>query len=277
MTYRQIVAALRQAEIPNAEYDARLLIEHFCNLSPEKLLSEPDSDLPSSELQAAVQKRMARVPLQYLIGEWQFFRQTYRVTPDCLIPRQDTESLVEKAIQLLPPGAFFADLCTGSGCIAVSVLCERPDTRAVAIDLSDGALQIAAENAKRNGVADRLILRKVDLLEQTPEQWAVDLPHPDTILSNPPYIPTGNLAALSREVHAEPQMALDGGKDGLQFYRRFLAVIPGWLKPDGVCLFEIGFDQRDAVCRLAAQQGFSCQITKDLGGNDRVAIIKKQI
>lgn len=275
MTYREIVAKLQNAGVESAEWDAVLLVERFCRLSREQILADPERQLVSPDLDSAVEHRAARTPLQYLLGEWQFYRQTYRVSPGCLIPRADTEILVEEAIRRLPKGSFFADLCTGSGCIAISILCERSDTSAVAVDLSDDALAIAAENASRNGVADRLILKKADLLAQ--EEWNAGLPIPAALLSNPPYIRTDELANLSPEVQNEPRMALDGGDDGLIFYRKLLAVAEKWLVPDGFCLFEIGFDQANEVQALAKKQAFDCRILRDYGGNDRVAVLKKQI
>ena len=275
VTFREIVSAFQNAGIESAEWDAFLLVERFCHLSREQVLAEPERELSAPELSAAVERRTGRFPLQYLLGEWQFYRQTYRVTPGCLIPRADTEILVEEAIRKLPKGAFFADLCTGSGCIAISILCERPDTTAVALDLSDEALQIAAENAARNGVGDRLIFKKADLLTQAPSEWNADLPTPAALLSNPPYIRSDALCNLSPEVQAEPRMALDGGADGLLFYRKLLSVADTWIAPDGFCLFEIGFDQAEAVKKLAEPHFAVCRILRDYGGNDRVALLEK--
>ncbi len=273
MTYREIVAKLQNAGVESAEWDAFLLVERFFRLSREQVLAEPERQLASPELDAAVERRAARTPLQYVLGEWQFYRQTYRVGPGCLIPRADTEILVEEAIRKLPKGTFFADLCTGSGCIAISILCERPDVTAVALDLSDDALAIAAENASRNGVASRLTFRKADLLAR--DEWNADLPAPAAILSNPPYIRTGDIANLSPEVQTEPRMALDGGADGLVFYRKLLPLAKKWLAPNGFCLFEIGFDQADEIRELAKKYAFICRILRDYGGNDRVALLEK--
>ena len=148
MTYRELCVRLEQAKIENAEWDAALLLEHFCGADVRSLRLYPDRDYSSASLEEAVRKREMRYPLQYLLGEWQFYRQTYEVGPACLIPRPDTEILVEEAIRLLPKGAYFADLCTGSGCIAVSVLAEREDTRAVAVDKFPATLEIAKRNAE---------------------------------------------------------------------------------------------------------------------------------
>lgn len=277
MTYREIVSKLQNAGIETDEWDAFLLVRHFCGLSREQISAEPERQFSSPELSQAVERRAGRFPLQYLLGEWQFYRQTYRISPGCLIPRSDTEILVEEAIRKLPKGAFFADLCTGSGCIAISILCERPDTAALAADLSDEALAIAAENAERNGVGNRLILRKADLLTEGPEKWSADLPTPTAILSNPPYICTKELDRLSPEVQAEPRMALDGGQDGLTFYRKLLSLAGKWLLPGGFCLFEIGYDQAEKIRKLSEEYFAVCDILRDFGGNDRVAFLEKPI
>lgn len=276
MTYTQICARLKQAGIESAEWDAQLLLERFCGADRLAILSEPGRDYSSSDLEDAVTRRAAREPLQYLLGTWEFWRQTYEVSPECLIPRPDTEILVEEAIRMLPEGAFFADLCTGSGCIAISVLAERPDTRALAVDLSHGALNIARRNAERNRVSDRFFAEQVDVL-QFPAHFFSSRQAPDAILSNPPYIRTNVLAELAPEVQQEPQMALDGGADGLIFYRALVALAARELKPGGFCLLEIGYDQGEDLMRLAAEHGFSCTIRKDYGGCDRVAILHRLV
>ena len=152
MTYRALCEVLRAAGVDSPEWDAQELIGHFCGADRLQILSDPALDWSNEALQEAARRRCNREPLQYILGEWQFYRQTYEVSPDCLIPRQDTEVLVEEAVRRLPRGAFFADLCTGSGCIAVSTLAERGDTSAVAVELSEGAIAIARRNALRNGV-----------------------------------------------------------------------------------------------------------------------------
>lgn len=272
MTYAEICRALAASGIDSPEWDAQLLIEHFCNKDRLYILANPNENLVSEELRQAAEKRCDREPLQYLIGTWPFYRQEYEVSPACLIPRSDTEILVEEAIGRLPQNAFFADLCTGSGCIAVSVLAERGDTHALAVDLSKDALSLAERNAIRNRVSDRLSIKHADIL-QFPTEWIENGPRPQAILSNPPYIRTSVLKELAPEVGFEPQMALDGGEDGLIFYRALLKIAQKWLAPSGFCLFEIGYDQGNELRVLAENMGFSCTIRKDFGGCDRVAIL----
>lgn len=272
MTYLDICRELRGAKIESPEWDAQLLIEHFCGLARIEVLADPERELSCPALGEAVRRRCAREPLQYLIGVWDFYHQTYEVSPHCLIPRSDTEILVEEAIKMLPRGAFFADLCAGSGCIGISVLAERADTRALAVELSPDAWALAKRNAARNGVADRYTAILGDVLDASAD-W-ISSEKPMAILSNPPYIRTDVIPSLSPEVGHEPHMALDGGEDGLIFYRALLDLAKGWLAEGGFCLFEIGYDQGDALMEMAGERGFSCVIRRDLGGCDRVAILR---
>ena len=270
MTYRELCARLEAHHIENADWDAACLLGHFCGADLLSLRAAPDRNYTSPDLDSAVLRREAHEPLQYVIGEWDFYRQTYTVTPDCLIPRPDTEILVEEAIKLLPRGAHFADLCTGSGCIAVSTLAERGDTRATAFEKFPNTLALAKKNAKRNGVSERFAGVLADVLEPPALPDACF----DAILSNPPYIATREIEDLSAEVHAEPIAALDGGADGLLFYR---AILKNWtrtLKKDGFILFEIGYDQGEALLTLAKSHGFDAIVKRDLGGHDRVVILK---
>lgn len=272
MTYRQIVERLRAVGIRQPEVDARLLANRFSGRETSFLLANPDAALPDpmGELEAALARRCAREPLQYILGTWHFWRQEYLISPACLVPRADTEILLEQAISLLPTGARFLDLCTGSGCIAVSLLCERPDLSAVAVELSPAALDIARQNAAAYHLTDdRLLLVQGDVFAA---DFLPTIGPFHAILSNPPYIPTRDLATLPPETQQEPTLALDGGEDGLQFYRRMLAPDYRQLLYDGGSyLFEIGYDQGDAMRALAAANHLSCRIVRDYGGNDRVA------
>ena len=272
MTYRQLCAILQDAKIENAEWDALCLMEHFLSVSPSLLRSAPDRNYENESLADAVRRRLSREPLQYILGEWDFYRQKYEVSPNCLIPRSDTEILVENAIRLLPTRAHFADLCTGSGCIAISTLAERPDTTAVALEKFPVTLVLAMRNATKNRVDNRFCGILEDVLN-TPVRIVGHAPF-DAILSNPPYIPTADIEELSPEVHAEPMVALDGGNDGLIFYRAILKNYAPLLKEDGFFLFEIGYDQADDLTALAKEHNFAhVRIIRDLGGRDRVVYI----
>ena len=272
MTYRQICTQLESAGIENAQVEAGLLLSHFCGVGASELLFRKNENFVCDALEKAVLKRMQREPLQYLLGEWEFFGLNFSVSPDCLIPRPDTELLVEKAIALLPPDARFADFCTGSGCIVTAVLVNRPDTTAVAVDAFENTLEMARKNCTVNGVEARAELVLLDLLQPLDGAFAQKF---DCILSNPPYIPTEVVKGLAPELAHEPQAALDGGEDGMRFYKHFLSQSEHVLKPDGLWIFEIGYDQEQAICSLAAELGFACTVERDLGGNPRVAIIRK--
>lgn len=272
MTYNEIAMALAEAEIENNRAEAAMLICHFCNVNKAELLLRHDEDFPSPELEEAVAKRISHYPLQYILGYWDFFHETYKVTKDTLIPRQDTEKLVELAVRYLPKNSRFADLCTGSGCVAVSTLASRKDCRAVAVDLFPNTLDIARENAERNGVGDRLGFMRADVLEPS---FMEGLGKFDAILSNPPYIESEKISLLDEELAFEPNAALDGGDDGLDFYRVIIAEYGKYLFPNGFMLLEIGHNQGKAVTAISASHGFRCEVFKDYGGNDRVAYLTR--
>lgn len=272
MTYPELINMLKRAGIDTPEWDAALLLESICGVSIDRLDLNDKTDYQDPRLHEAAERRASHYPLQYILGEWCFYRQTYEVSPACLIPRSDTEVLVEEAIRRLPHGAHFADLCTGSGCIAISTLCERSDTTAYAVDKFENTLAIATRNAQKNGVADRITLALADVLTDGALPSNMQF---DAILSNPPYIRTTVVKELAPELSAEPTAALDGGEDGLLFYRAILQNGKKHLKAGGFFLFEIGFDQAEDLLRLAKDADFSvCQILKDLSGNDRVAYIR---
>lgn len=271
MTYREIRACLADAGIESAEWDAECLICRYFSVTRASLFSDTARDFDDERLTEALRRRCAREPLQYILGEWDFYRQTYEVSPDCLIPRSDTEILVEEAIRRLPRNARFADLCTGSGCIAVSTLAERTDTQAFALDVFERTLALAKRNAERNGVADRFFPLLGDVLSPVP---AIPTAPLDAILSNPPYIATAELEALMPEVGHEPRAALDGGEDGLLFYRAILNTYTPLLSETGFFLFEIGYDQAEALTALGKEHGFSrIEVIRDLGGCDRVVFL----
>ena len=222
-----------------------------------------------SALEDAVKRRCGHYPLQYILGEWYFWRECYEVSEHCLVPRPDTEHLVEQAIKRLPQNANFLDLCTGSGCVAISTLCSRPDACATAVDLFPDTLALAERNAVKNGVRERFTPRLCDVLQGCEWEEAYD-----AILSNPPYIRAAAMADLSTEVKHEPAAALLGGEDGMDFYRAILEKWRKLLKKDGFFLFEIGYDQAEEIKLLASEQGLEATIFRDFGGNDRVALLK---
>ena len=266
MKFSDICDRLKACGIENYLQEAEILVESFCgSVSIE-------AEYESTRLEEAIKKRCSGYPLQYIIGKWWFCRCEFEVSEDCLVPRPDTECVVEEAIKLLPFGARFADLCTGSGCIAISLLDLRRDVCGVAVELYPKTLEIARRNAVRNSVEERLDFTEGDVLSGS----VLGNGKFDAIISNPPYIRSEVVDALTGEVRYEPRAALDGGEDGLIFYRAIAERYASNLKDGGHFVFEIGYDQAEDIRKIAQSCGFSCRIVKDLGGNDRVAILQSQ-
>ena len=267
MRAEEIRKILSEAGIEDAFYEARLLIEEICGRSPNE-----DEDYTSKELEAAVSKRCENYPLQYILGKWWFARCEFFVDENCLIPRADTELIVELAMKKLPKDAFFADLCTGSGCIAVATLDLRDDTRADAYELYPKTLALAQKNAEHNKVSDRFSSFCGDVLENT----LLGEKKYDAIISNPPYIRSDVIPTLQKEVLTEPHAALDGGEDGLIFYCSIVKNFADNLNKNGFFLFEIGYDQADDLRKIAEENGFECEIYKDICSCDRAALLRKK-
>lgn len=270
MTYREAIGLgekiLAMAEIVEAKTDAWLLLEMVCKIDRSFYYLHMEEDLPEeqlSEYRIALRKRAEHVPLQYIVGETEFMGIKFKVNSSVLIPRQDTETLVEEALKVVRPGMRVLDLCTGSGCIIVSILHNTTDVEGYAIDISKQALNVAKENAKLNEVS--VMFERSDLFDNVTGTF-------DVIVSNPPYIPTEEIVKLMPEVRGfEPMEALDGKEDGLYFYRKLIPESRNYLKPDGRILFEIGYDQGEAVSGLLREAGFrDVQVIKDLARNDRV-------
>lgn len=272
MTYSEICGALADAGIEDAAYEAALLIEKFCGVGRTALLLDRGRDFSSDDLSSAVDKRCQRYPLQYIIGEWSFCNEVYELSPDCLIPRPDTELLVERAAAAIKPRGCFIDLGTGSGCISISLLAMRPDLRGVAADISAGAIEVAQRNAIRNGVSDRLECMRLDMLSD--ELWESGRKF-DVILSNPPYIPSSQLAGLDPELAYEPSRALDGGGDGLVFYRKIIENADKILAPDGMILFEFALDQSDDIEAIATDHGYSYTLYRDIENRPRACLLTR--
>ena len=260
------IKKLKEAGVPDAAYDARAIFEEFGKLEKKELYGN-DPDVSSDELILAVERRAKREPLQYIIGRAYFYGEEYKVSRDCLIPRQDTEILVEQAIARIPKGKRFADLCTGSGCVGISVLKHTDSTTAVLADISDGALALARENASRNGVEERAIAVHHDVLSGIVEGGLF------AVLSNPPYVSEAAYAVLEREIYFEPKIAFVGKDDGAEFYKKLIPLYRDSIDKEGFIAFEIGFDQGDLLRSLADGNSMNCEIIKDLSGNDRVAVL----
>ena len=261
---------LKQAGIETADIDAWYLMEHATNLSRASYFLQKEGHLSSEQcvsFQTMLKKRMARIPLQYIIGYQEFMGFTFQVTPDVLVPRQDTECLVEKAL-LYCSGKRVLDLCTGSGCIIISVALLGSPASAEGVDISEAALAVAKKNAV--SLSANVRLHQSDILKSVSGIY-------DLIISNPPYIPSAQLDGLMPEVSQyEPRIALDGKEDGLFFYREITEQAGRFLSEEGCILFEIGCDQGKAVTELILKAGFrDVEICKDLAGLDRVVLAYK--
>lgn len=267
MRLSSAVARLSEAGIEEARAEARILFSKIGRVNECELLFDPECD--SAELEAALSERCRRIPLAYILGEVDFYRESYKVSPDCLIPRPETELLVDYAVNHIPVGARFADICTGSGCIAVSTLKNTRSTTAVALDLSPAAISLARENAERCGVSDRIEFITGDALCGIDGEFFA-------VLSNPPYVSEAAYASLAPEIYEEPKMAFLGGTDGGDFYRKMIPLYKNNLTPDGFLAFEIGYDQGELLRRLGEEQGMTVEIIRDYGGLDRIAILRRR-
>ena len=270
LTFREAVSKLNDAGIDAARHDAAVLAERLCGIDRARLPLMYDEELQSPAFDEAVEKRASRIPLQYIIGGWEFFGLWFELDESCLCPRPDTEITVEKALELLPKNGRFLELCTGSGCISVSICKTRGDLLGIATDKFEATAKMARKNSERQEVSDRLSVIRADLFDSPDYIGGEKF---DAVISNPPYIPTRDIDGLSAEVKKEPIAALDGGEDGLDFYRYIVGEYARYLRPDGIMIFEIGYDQGEALKNIAESRGYGCEIFKDLENNDRVAVI----
>ena len=274
MTIREAIAhaaqALEASGVPDPRIDAEILLSHITGRDRMSLLLMGATELIQEQEQrfsSLLLSRTKRQPLQYLLGEQYFYGLPFRVDARVLIPRQETEELCEWGLAFLKskasPAPAVLDLCTGSGAISVTLKHECPKALVTASDLSQDALNLARENALANGVDVRFV--QGDLWEPL-QGMRFDL-----ILSNPPYIPTADCDTLQAEVLCEPRMALDGGADGLDFYRRIAQAAPAHLAPGGMIAVELGIGEADHVARLFEQAGLTgIEIRKDLYGVARM-------
>ena len=257
---------LKEAEIGEAQLDARLLLEEVCGTDHNTLLCHGDREVSEEEeeqYRRALEQRAVHVPLQHLLGYQDFMGLRFRVNEHVLIPRQDTEILVEEAMRYLHDGMRILDLCTGSGCILLSLLHYSNDCEGTGVDISKEALQVAAQNAEVLGIkADFL---ESDLYEKVTGKF-------DLLVSNPPYIEREVIPTLMEEVREyDPYIALDGGEDGLGFYRRIIGGAQDYLSRGGQIFLEIGSEQAQAVSALLHEAGFKeINVCKDFAGLDRV-------
>ena len=264
--YRMGAERLQQAGIEEALLDARLLLEAVCGTDQNTLLAHGDRSVTEQQKKCYVnyiEQRSHHVPLQHITGYQEFMGLRFQVSPAVLIPRQDTETLVEEVMRFLHDGMRILDLCTGSGCILLSLLRYSNDCVGIGSDLSEDALLVAQENASLLGIEAEFVCS--DLFEKIDGKYEI-------IVSNPPYIRSGDISGLMEEVRDhDPMMALDGGDDGLSFYRRIIVQAGGYLHFGGMLFLEIGADQAQEVAEYMSEAGYrDVTVCKDLAGLDRV-------
>ena len=275
---------MARAGIDSAALDAEVLLRYALGLTREQLLLRADSLLSAAQADcfaALLTRRLEREPIAYIIGRQEFWSLDFQVSTDVLIPRPETERLVELALSLAAPPTStkplrVLDLGTGSGVIAVSLAAEIPAAEIIATDISPAALAVARHNARINGVAERIEFCCGDLIDALADQAAPF----DLILSNPPYIRRAEIAALEPEVSLyEPRAALDGGADGLDFYRRIATGAWPFLATNGALVLEIGADMGQEVCALFNQTGRYQEVVvlRDYAARDRVAVAKATV
>ena len=279
MTLKSLLAEGREvltaAQIADADIDAWLLLQYVTGINRMMYLMEPDKSVSNEDTLAyheVIARRATHYPLQYITHTQEFMGLDFYVDERVLIPRQDTEVLVEMALEFLKDGMTVLDMCTGSGCILISLAANRRLASGLGVDLSEGALEVAQKNARANGL-DQLEWIQSSLFEAFENDLdKSDKLQVDMIVSNPPYIESEVIPTLMPEVRAhEPMMALDGFEDGLYFYREITANAPAYLKNKGYLLFEIGYNQGEAVADLMRMTGFvNIRFKKDLAGLDRV-------
>ena len=265
--------AKKQVEHP------RLNIEHLLAdaLGKKRIelyleFDRPLSDRELEPLRDKVRRRAEGEPLQHLLGHWDFFGRTFKTDRRALIPRPDTELLIEAVLKNLltrePNATHLVDVGTGSGVLAITFALEQPELEVVAVDISNDALELAQENAERLGVSDRIVFRRSDLLDQIDGSF-------DWIVANLPYIPTADIPGLQREVQFDPALALDGGEDGLAIVKRLLESIAGKIALNGVVALELGQGQAKTVSNFLARQNYrDVSIIKDYQGVERVLIAR---
>lgn len=264
--YDKGVLMLREVQIGEAALDARLLLEEICGTDRNDLLVHGDRQVTEEQYNCYVNyidMRRRHIPLQHILGYQEFMGLKFKVTPDVLIPRQDTETLVEEVMRNLHDGMHILDMCTGSGCILLSLLRYSNDCVGVGCDLSEKALKIARENARELSLEAEFI--QSDLFENVCGKYEI-------IVSNPPYIPSGEISTLMEEVKDhDPLLALDGREDGLYFYREIIKTAGQYLHPGGMLFLEIGCSQAEDVCRYMKEADYKeVAVCKDLAGLDRV-------
>ena len=268
---------LESAGVENPRGDVLRLAEYLTGMSSASLMARYDYDISACgwlpDMKKLVDRRRSREPLQYIIGSWEFYGDEYAVTPDTLIPRPETELLVDYGVRRLRRGCRVADLCCGSGCIGIA-LARHAGIVCDSVDISSPALAVAEKNARALGVSDAVAFHNADVTDGESVSRALSGSY-SMIFSNPPYVRRGELSTLLTELSFEPSIALDGGVDGLDFYRGILDACGRYLEPFGEFVFEIGYDEADGVSEIASDRGYTASFERDGGGHYRLAALRR--
>ena len=272
MNIQKIIKILTDAgiEANEAKIEVKMLFEHFCNYTEKDYILGKPLDNEYIELieEKARERAETRTPIQYIIGKAYFAGEYFKVTPDVLIPRDETEILVRKAVELIKINGFknILDIGTGSGCIACTIA-KQTEATVLGIDISSDALRIALDNVTQLGINNRAVFRKSDLFDKIREEEKFDI-----IISNPPYIPYQE--ELSPEVLKEPSIALRAGDNGLEFYKKIAAKAPEYLTAEGYLMFELGINESQFVEKILEKDFTDINIEKDMAGIDRIIYAK---
>ncbi len=273
--FRSGLAQLSEQNTENPRFEAECLLQKATGADRIRLMTEPQSSVPqesAAEFRSLIQRRLSGEPLQYILGEWEFYGLPFAVGDGVLIPRQDTETLVELVIEQNPIGMLCADLCAGSGCVGIS-LAKQSGCTVHSYELSEKAFSYLRQNVELNDVSDKVKPIFADVLS---EETLNAAPMYDIIVSNPPYLTSQDMRELQPEVQCEPEMALFGGEDGLDFYREMTALWMKRLKQGGLFAVEIGMGQEEDVMRIFRDNGLEADCRKDMCGIYRVVFGRKK-
>jgi release factor glutamine methyltransferase len=275
--FEYAVKSLKDSKIENPQLEAIILIQEFLKIPKHKIFTQPDLEITDYQnFLDALEERVKRKPLSYIVKKKEFFGLEFYVDKGVLIPRPETEILVEKVLESLKTkeNPIGLEVGVGSGCISISLLHNKKDLKMVALDISEKALQITKINAEKFNVLDRIILKNFDIMKDELESLGIE--YVDFVVSNPPYIPEKDYENLQEEVKHEPKEALIAGKAGAEFYEKIVERLKSLLKEDGFFAFEIGIGQSEQVKNIFERNGFKkVKIYKDLASIDRVVIAFK--
>ncbi|MBR5253243.1 MAG: peptide chain release factor N(5)-glutamine methyltransferase [Clostridia bacterium] len=269
MTVSEITAILEEAGIEEARHEAMLIMSEYSGKSVANLRADPKFDFTSAEMERTIAKRKERYPLQYLFGKWEFCGLTFTVNENCLIPRPDTEVIVERAIKEFPRGGKILDLCTGTGCIIGAVLKLSGNNSGVAVELYHETAEVARKNLTDLGLTDVSVIEG----DATTDLFTADTKF-DVITANPPYVTADEMAELESELMHEPSHALTDGGDGMSILTKIIEIYKHHLTPDGTMILEHGWQQGEKVRKVAENAGMTYEAIFDYGGCCRGAVLK---